>query len=95
MKETKNKQGRITQAADGYRSVTRKLDLLMGELSTLKNSSLVRSKTSLKPERRNATRWYSLFKILVKYKKLKDILSQVQNFPPSVLALKSTTYGTS
>jgi hypothetical protein len=59
----------------------------MGELSTLKNSSLVRSKTSLKPERRNATRWYSLFKILVKYKKLKDILPQIQNFPPPVLSL--------
>ena len=86
-KETRNKQGRLTQAADGYRPVTRKLDLLMGELGTLKNSSLVRSKTSLKPERRNATRWYSLFKILVKYKKLKDILPQVQNFPPSVLSL--------
>ena len=43
-KETRNKQGRLTQAADGYRPVTRKLDLLMGELGTLKNSSLVRSK---------------------------------------------------
>jgi len=40
--EKKNKQGRLTQAADGYRPVTRKLDLLMGELGTLKNSSLVR-----------------------------------------------------
>ena len=49
----------------------------MGDLKTLKNSSILRSHTTLLPERKNATRWYSLFNMLVKWNRLRQIVSGI------------------
>jgi hypothetical protein len=59
----------------------------MGKLGTLKNSSLLRAKTSLRPERKNATtRWASLFKMLVKWKRIRDFVITINEFPEDTVS---------
>lgn len=85
--EKRNRAGAVTQPATGQMVLVKKIDLLMGELSTLKNSSLLRTVTKLQPERRNKTRWYSIFKMLIKWNRIRLSVLQVQNFPPAVTNL--------
>lgn len=82
--QKKNNRGIIIQEEGMFRTLVNKVDCLMGELKTLKNASLLRTKTYLLPERKNATRWYSLFKMLIKYKKIREFLAAIDSFPPSV-----------
>lgn len=63
-----------------------KLDQLMGKLGTLKNSALLRTKTPLRPERKNAVRWASLFKMLVKWKRIKEFVISIDEFPDDVVS---------
>lgn len=80
----------ITQHEDGIRPLLTKIDQLMSKLGTLKNSSLLRAKTSLRPERKNAVRWASLFKMLIKWKRLREFVMAIE-FPEDVVA-KIPTY---
>ena len=73
----KTRAGAIIQIADSFRPLINKIDSLMGDLKTLKNSSILRSHTTLLPERKNATRWYSLFNMLVKLNRLRQIVSGI------------------
>jgi hypothetical protein len=84
--QKKNRAGVITQQEDGIRPLLTKLDLLMGKLGTLKNSSLLRTKTPLRPERKNAVRWASLFKMLVKWKRIKEFVISIDEFPEDVVS---------
>ena len=83
--ERKNRRGVVTQEADGLQTLIRKIDLLMGELKTLKNASLLRSKTDKDPTRRNDTRWGSILKMLLKWFQLREAVSQVAAWPQSVV----------
>jgi hypothetical protein len=71
-----------------YRSLVNKVDSLMGELTTLKNASLLRSKTldlgDPKPQRKNKTRWSSIFSMLLKWQTLRDPINEVEGFPATV-----------
>ena len=82
----KNWAGVITQQEDGVRPLLAKLDQLMGKLGTLKNSSLLRTKTSLRPESKNAVRWASLFKMLIKWKRLREFVMAIDTFPEDTVA---------
>jgi hypothetical protein len=84
--QKKDKHGVITQEEDGIRPLLTKLDKLMGKLGTLKNSSLLRAKTPLRPERKNATRWASLFKMLVKWKRIRDFVITINEFPEDTVS---------
>ena len=75
----------MTQVADGFQPLIRKIDLLMGELTTLKNASLLRSKTDKDPTRKNVTRWGSILKMLLKWMELREAVSQVEGWPQSVV----------
>jgi hypothetical protein len=82
--EKKNKQGRITQEASYARKLIKKIDLLMGELKTIKNAALLRQHTHLLPERNNVTRWSSVFLMLKKWLLIHGAVGTVRNFPLSV-----------
>ncbi|CAM9297017.1 unnamed protein product, partial [Ectocarpus fasciculatus] len=88
--EKKNRAGVITQAANGSRPEVNKLDKLMGSLKTLKNSALLRPLTKLRPERKNATRWYSLFHMLVKWKRIRQFVHTIEDFEVSTSILIPT-----
>jgi len=88
--EKKNKEGDIIQAASSTRAAVEKLDKLMGSLKTLKNSALLRPLTKLRPERKNATRWYSLFHMLVKWKRIRSFVLQIDGFPEATTNLIPT-----
>ena len=62
----------------------------MGELVTLKNADLLRTQTRLLPDRRNCSRWYSIFNMLLKWLRIRDAVAAVQHFPISVLNLIPT-----
>ncbi len=83
--ERKNRRGVVTQEVDGFQPLIRKIDLLMGELKTLKNASLLRGKTDKYPTRRNDTRWGSILQMLLKWFQLREAVSQVAVWPPSVV----------
>ena len=85
IEEKRIKRGEITQHASGYQPLIRKVDLLMGELKTLKNASLLRSKTTLCPERKNITRWGSILKMLVKWLLLRDPVNQITTWPENIV----------
>ena len=82
--EKRNRDGIITIPASQMQLLVRKVDLLMGELKTLKNSALLRTQTFLQPERRNATRWSSLFQMLLKWQRLRLHVAAVNNFADKV-----------
>ena len=88
--ERKDRHGIVTAPASYLQQVIRKLDLLMGELRTLKNAALLRTQTQLLPERRNKTRWASLMKLLLKWIKIKLFVAAINNFPPKLVALIPT-----
>lgn len=77
----------VTQVATGTRPAVDKLDKLMGNLKTLKNSALLRPLTTLRPERKNATRWYSLFHMLVKWKRIREFVLAIENFEAKTVEL--------
>ena len=52
---------------------------------TLKNASLLRSKTTLCPERKNITRWGSILKMLVKWLLLRDPVNQITTWPENIV----------
>lgn len=83
--EKKNSLGELITAVSQDRALVNKVDQLMGQLKTLKNASLLRSKTQLCAERKNATRWWSIYKMLQKWINLKEYILQVESFPESVL----------
>lgn len=56
-----------------------------GAVKTPENASLLRSKTHLCAERKNATRWWSIYKMLKKWIRLKEYILQVESFPESVI----------
>ena len=85
-KQKKNSAGAITQHEDGDRPLLSKLDKLMGQLGTLKNSSLLRAKTPLLPQRKNAIRWASLFNMLVKWKRIREFVMAIDEFPADTVA---------
>jgi hypothetical protein len=65
----RNRRGTVTQVADGFQPSIRKNDLLMGELTTLKNASLLRYKTDKYPTRK----CYSLGKYIENVAKIDGI----------------------
>jgi hypothetical protein len=83
--EKKNKRGVVTQQETGHRPVIRQVDVLMGQLSNLKNGSKLRSQTKLRAERKNATRWASLFLCLLKWQRIREHVANVESFPDSVI----------
>lgn len=85
--EKRNKRGVIIQHEDGYRPVIRQVDQLMGKLRQLKNSSLLRVETDLLPERKNATRWSSMFSMLLKWTRIREAVSKINWIDVSVLPL--------
>lgn len=85
--EKRNRAGSIVQHASLMQNITQKLDRCMGALKTLKNSSLLRTKTNLKAERRNKTRWSSLYKMIKKWLKIKDKVAAIEEWPDEVLDL--------
>ena len=89
-KEKKNARSVVIREESRLRGLIRKLDRLMGELKSLKNAALLRTQTLLLPERKNDTRWYSLFKMLLKWSKISHAVSSVESFPRSVLELIPT-----
>ena len=81
----------IISSNDENASIVRQIDLLMGELKTLKNSSILRTLTALNPERKNVTRWYSTFMMLLKWSRLREhILPSCSMFPKEVVDLIPT-----
>ena len=80
-----SKRGVVTQEEGGLRPLVNKIDNLMGELKTLKNASLLRTK-----KRINATRCYSLFTMLIELKKIREYLASIENFPLGVTRLIPT-----
>jgi hypothetical protein len=88
--EKRNRAGLIIQEADGSRPVVNKLDQLMGSLKTLKNAARLRPLTKLRPERKNATRWYSLFHMLVKWKRIRQFVNAIEDFEVSTSNLIPT-----
>ena len=82
--EKRSRNGIVTTPASQMQQLVRKVDLLMGELRTLKNSALLRLQTSLQPERRNATRWSSLFQMLLKWERLRPHIAAVNSFPVKI-----------
>ena len=89
-KEETKRNGSIIQPASPEQAAIRKLDLLMGELKTIKNAAILRAGLSeadgdIKPERRTKVKWASLFKMLKKWEKLKIPIERKRNdFPESV-----------
>jgi hypothetical protein len=85
--EKRSRAGLITQHASPMQVIIQKLDRCMGALKSLKNSSILRTKTKLKAERRNKTRWSSLYKMIRKWLKIKDKVAAVEEWPDEVLDL--------
>ncbi len=85
--EKRNRAGVIVQQASVMQTITNKLDRCMGALKTLKNSSLLRTKTNLKAERRNKTRWSSLYMMIRKWLKIKESVAAVEEWSDDVLDL--------
>lgn len=85
--EKRNRAGAIVQHASPMQALIRKLDRCMGALKSMKNSSILRTKTKLKAERRNKTRWSSLYKMIRKWIKIKDKVAAVEEWPDEVLDL--------
>ena len=83
--EKRNGRGTVARPANGYYQLIRKVDLLMGELKTYKNASKLRSRTHVRPTRINVTRWSSIFQMLIRWSKLREPISQVDNWPQTVL----------
>ena len=85
--ERKNRAGAVVQQASVMQALTLKLDRCMGNLKTLKNSSLLRTKTPLRAERRNKTRWSSLYKMIKKWSKIKDKVAAIETWGDDMLDL--------
>jgi hypothetical protein len=85
--EKRNRAGAIVQQASLMQTITLKLDRCMGALKTLKNSSLLRTKTKLKAERRNKTRWSSLYNMIRKWLKIKDHVAAIEMWGDDMLDL--------
>ena len=85
--EKKNRAGAIVQHASVMQTITQKLDRCMGALKTLKNSSLLRAKTKLKAERRNKTRWSSLYKMIRKWLQIKDKVAAIEEWSDEMIDL--------
>ena len=83
--QKKSRAGAVVQPASVMQATLSKLDRCMGALKTLKNSSMLRTQTSLRPERRNKTRWSSLFQMMLKWTKIKDKVAAVEGWPEDVL----------
>ena len=75
--EKRGRTGVVVQQASLMQTITTKLDRCMGALKTLKNASLLRAKISLKPERRNKTRWSSLYNMIKKLMLIKYYVTAV------------------
>ena len=89
--ERKNRGGELTRDGSEEQNLIRKVDLLMGELKTIKNSAILRScfaddEVQISPQRRTKAKWASLYKMLLAWEKLRGPLARgVQNFPPTVV----------
>ena len=83
----KNKQGKTISEESFNRSLVNKVDRLMSELKTQKNSALLRPKTPLTPQRKNATRWSSTFTMLLRWTELRGPIGEVIGFPQEVIEL--------
>jgi len=88
--EKRNRVGVVTEEGTDHMVLIQKVDSLMGELVTLKNAVLLRTQTPLLPERRNRTRWYSIFNMLLKWLRIRNAVAAVQHFPVAVLNLIPT-----
>lgn len=62
---------------------------LMSKLSMLKEASRLRMTSSLRPVKRNKTRWLGVIKMLDRYKRLR---SHIDDTNPDVAELLPTTY---
>lgn len=85
--EKKNRAGVVVQPSSLMQAAMSKLDRCMGAMKQLKNSSLLRTQTRLRPERRNKTRWSSLFTMMLKWVRIKDKVAAVDEWPEDVLDL--------
>ena len=89
--EKRSAAGAVTQEASEDNAVIRKLDLLMGELTTLKNAGILRQgfvagELMLRPQRRIKAKWASLVGMLLKWERLREPIARVaQRFPQSVV----------
>lgn len=96
--QKKTRAGVITQEESELRSIIYKVDRLMGELKTLKNSAMLRVKSmeltgkDLKPQRMNTTRWSSKFSLCKKEQALRPVIDAVRNWPQAARLLIPTDY---
>ena len=88
--ERKNARGQITQQDSECRKLLKKTDKLMGELTTIKNSAKLRSKTDVTPQRMNKTRWSSKFNLALQWTLLREAIGQIDSFSDHVLNLIPT-----
>jgi hypothetical protein len=88
--EKKNAAGVVIQQPSAENALIRKLDLLMGELTTLKNWGILRQgfnegEIMLRPQRRIKAKWASLVGMLTKWERLREPIARVvHRFPVSV-----------
>ena len=89
--ERRSAAGVISQEASAENAIIRKLDLLMGELTTIKNWAILRQgflegEFQLRPQRRIKAKWASLVGMLMKWDRLREPIARVvHRFPPSVV----------
>ena len=89
--ERRSAAGVIIQEASAENAIIRKVDLLMGELTTIKNWAILRQgflegEYQLRPQRRIKAKWASLVGMLMKWDRLREPIARVvHRFPPSVV----------
>ena len=89
--ERRSAAGVISQEASAENAIIRKLDLLMGELTTIKNWAILRQgflegEFQLRPQRRIKAKWVTLVGMLMKWDRLREPIARVvHRFPPSVV----------
>ena len=83
--ERRSAAGVISQEASAENAIIRKLDLLMGELTTIKNWAILRQgflegEFQLRPQRRIKAKWASLVGMLMKWDRLRGHYSNFKRF---------------
>ncbi len=69
------------QSATAFLSaIFKKINIFMKELSTLKNSAILRNLTNLRPVQQQETRWSGTFNMLQRYLSLHDIVFSAPTF---------------
>lgn len=74
-----------------YEQILNRVHELMKKLTTLKQAAKLRTRTTLRPVSRNATRWSSTFEMILRYFRIKDFIDtadrELANLVPSSLEI--------